>query len=205
MRFLPLKPIFETESNISGKISVFQDGVERKLVVNGATQSIYRSDGSERGYWMGMVPESQVKSVLLLGVGGGTIAKLLRRRWPEVRIVGYELDPVLVSVATSFFDFDEKMELHLEDARKSFENTEKFDYIAVDLYKDHKYVTFAEEPLFLQKIKFKLSTAGVSSFNRIPDSSHGRELEYFESRLRAVFGEVWSQLAEQNFIYWARH
>lgn len=200
----PLKTLFETNSDISGKTSVVQDGVERKLLVNGATQSILRIDGSERGYWLGMIPEQEIKSALLLGVAGGTIAKLLRKRWSEVRVVGYELDPVLVRVATSFFDLDSQLEVHVADARAAFEDPEKFEYIAVDLYSTWGYVPFAEELSFLKQIRDKLSPDGLVAFNRIPSSCHGEDLGYFADRLREVFSEVWIQEAEYNVIFWGR-
>lgn len=211
---LALDKLFETESALSGKIEVWQDGVERKLVIGGATQSIYRVDGSERGYWLGLipqekvwhglVPEEKVGSALILGLGGGTAAQLLRRRNPEVAIVAYEIDPEVVRVARSYFALDPQTEVRVDDLRQALTTPERYDLVVVDAYTGHQFAEAAEEPQFLAGIRSKLNPGGWAAFNRIPSLTNRSVLRRFEDNLREVFSNIIVKKADLNLIFWAR-
>src|ERR1700716_715538 len=102
MRLRLWNNIYETNSKTSGAIKVLEKGPERILLIGNGKQSIFRSDGKYHDYWTGLTPELQhLESSLILGLGGGTIATILRKRWPEVRIDAYEIDPEVVRVAIS--------------------------------------------------------------------------------------------------------
>lgn len=196
--------IYEENSPVSGKIEVWQHGAERKLLVNGATQSIYRLDGKERGYWVGLVPENEIKSALLLGLGGGTVARILRARWPGVRIVSYELDPAVVRVATSYFALDPATEVRVADFREALRAEERFDLIVVDLYSGHRFLKEAESEEFMMKLQDRLNSNGMVAFNRIPVLINKDQLSEFESCLRKIFKEVVVKKADLNLIYWGK-
>ena len=198
-----LSRLHEETSPISGKIEVIEDGVERKLLIEGATQSIYRTDGTERGYWLGLIPEQEVRSALILGLGGGTAVRLLRKRWPGVRVVAYELDPAVVRAATSFMNLDQGAEVRIADFREALRDPEKFDCIIVDLYRGHKFIPEAESESFLKELRVKLHPGGLVAFNRIP--AFGRqELDQFEDRLCGIFSKVWTAQADLNLVYWGQ-
>lgn len=132
--------LYSVHSAISGEIEVWQKGVERELRVNGSRQSILRLDGSSRGYWKKLVPETEVKRALILGLGGGTVVKYLRQRWPEVKVVGYELDPEVVRVATAYFDLDPQTKVIISDFREVLKTSEIYDLIIVDLYHGANFI-----------------------------------------------------------------
>src|SRR6185312_2461193 len=58
------------------------------------------------GYWPRMLPERCPERALLLGLGGGTLAALLARRCPDVRIVGIEHNAEVLAVARRDFRLD---------------------------------------------------------------------------------------------------
>lgn len=194
--------LYQLSSPVSGEIEVWQVGVERQLLVNGSRQSIYRLDGSSRGYWKKLVPESEVRSALILGLGGGTAAKYLRKRWPGVRILGYEIDPEVVRVATAYFDLDKGVEVRTEDFRDALKLIEFFDLIIVDLYQGSKFVPEAEDFMFIKSLLGKLNTGGIVAFNRSPMFSNQAELREFEKTLRSLFKTVRKEKADLNVIYW---
>lgn len=196
--------LYCTESPVSGEIEVWQNGAERELLVNGSRQSIYRPDGSTRGYWKKLVPETEVKSVLILGLGGGTVAGYLRQRWPGIRIVGYELDPEVVRVATAYFDLDRETEVRTEDFREALKTKEVFDFIIVDLYHGSKFISEAGEERFIRSLPKKLNPGGKAAFNRSPVFSGKGELGEFEKALRLVFPKVRKEKADLNIIYWGQ-
>ena len=98
------KSIYQVDSPISGQIEVIDSGHTRKLLINRTTQSTTRP--ARGSVWTALIPPDRVSSALILGLGGGTVAKLLREKWPEIQIVGYELDEAVVQVAASFLDLD---------------------------------------------------------------------------------------------------
>lgn len=69
------------------------------------------------------LPPGQIRSVLLLGVGGGALIRLLQRYVSPQRILGVDLDPVHLNVARRFFGVRDA-ELVRADAR---------DYVAAEL------------------------------------------------------------------------
>ena len=203
-KIFALTKIYETTSKVSGIVQVYQQGNERKLVVGGATQSIYRTDESSRGYWGGLLPENKVDSVLLLGLGGGTVTKILRKKWPDVQIIAYELDPVIVKVARALFNLDKKIEIRIADARKSFLTRDNFDLVIVDLYLGNKLADFTTSPKFIKGVAKKLNSPGFAVFNRIPTSYNDQELRDFDAVINSVFKESWAQKADLNLVFWGK-
>lgn len=63
------------------------------------------------------LPAGQIRSVLLLGVGGGALIRLLQTFVAPARIVGVDLDPVHLDVARRFFGVRDA-ELVCADARE---------------------------------------------------------------------------------------
>ena len=104
-----LKVLYQATSPVSGKVEVTQRGRERRLMVQGICQSVgMETPGIERRYWGRVVAEvrkrrDSLQNALILGLGGGTVAHLLRREFSQVEITGVELDPQIVDVAERFF------------------------------------------------------------------------------------------------------
>ena len=196
--------LYAAKSEVSGEIEVWQNGVERELLVNGSRQSIIRLDQTERGYWKKLVPKTEVTRALILGLGGGTVASYLKKRWPGVKIVSYELDPEMVRAAIAFFDLDPKIEVRTKDFREALKTGEKYDLIIVDLYVGSKFVDAAQDALFIKALKSKLTPLGRVAFNRSPVFSRQGELKDFEKMLQSIFPLVTREKADLNVIYWGQ-
>jgi spermidine synthase len=79
----------------------------------------------------------KVRRVLLLGVGGGAAAHLLRDWCPGVHITGVELNPVHLSLARRYFDLKgRQLSLIQGDARQYVRQYrgDKFDLVIEDLF-----------------------------------------------------------------------
>jgi spermidine synthase len=77
------------------------------------------------------------KSFLVLGLGGGTVTRHLRRYYPQAQITSVELDPAVVEIAQSHFGFqpDAQSKVVVEDARRFLARTsETYDVIFLDAY-----------------------------------------------------------------------
>ena len=85
--------IEEIESPINGKIQIFDQFSSKKFVrVGGITQS---GEIVEK-IWENVLVALRCSSFgihnsLILGLGCGTVAELLAKKWPDIRITGIEL------------------------------------------------------------------------------------------------------------------
>lgn len=203
------KLLYEVESSISGKIKIIQDGPERRLVVGGLNQSINADapDVEER-IW-GVLAQTQtsnlkIQNSLILGLGGGTVAHLLTKRFGPISIDAVEIDPMMVEVGKKFFNFDKLPNLNIiiADAVSVVQNPSDYFLlpnayclIIVDLYCGSHYPPEAESLSFLAGLKRLTHPSGVVVFNRI---SGGKDSE-FEEKLRKSFGGFEKKLVPSKF------
>ena len=85
---------------VPARVRIGEDGGRAALLVDGVVQSISPEDGlAGGGYWAAMVPDDPPRNALILGLGGGTLARLLQARWGDVPMVGVDNDPEIVETA----------------------------------------------------------------------------------------------------------
>jgi len=81
-----------------------------------------------------------LKNILLLGLGGGSVIKTLRKDFHyQNTITALDIDPVIISIAQKEFDIieDQKLEILCTDAQQfMLKNNKKFDLIIIDLFVD---------------------------------------------------------------------
>ena len=82
----------------------------------------------------------KVNSILLLGLGGGSVIETLRIDFHYLKpIVAIDIDPVIIDIAKNEFNLkeDENLQIICEDALKFMQsNTHEFDLIIIDLFID---------------------------------------------------------------------
>lgn len=89
-------------------------GGDRRLEIDGTFASVWRRDQAATGsVWDALVapllllPASRRRRVLILGLGGGSAARLARALAPRARIVGVEPDRLVVAAARRHFGLDD--------------------------------------------------------------------------------------------------
>ncbi|MGH3080151.1 MAG: fused MFS/spermidine synthase [Gaiellaceae bacterium] len=135
------------------------------------------------------------RDVLFIGLGGGSSPKRLWRDFPDLRLQGVELDPVVVDVAYRFFELprDSRLRVAVDDGRRYLDRTERrWDAILIDaFYADAiPFHLFTSE--FLELAKSRLSPGGVILTNTI-GSLAGDQSRLFRSvyrTYRSVFPTV---------------
>ncbi len=135
----------------------------------------------------------KIKSVLLLGLGGGGVIKGIRKRFGQVEIIAIEHDPVMVEIAKkTYLRKTEKIKIILEDAVKVIGGLEqKFDVILVDLFKGKTPAEVLKSEDFIEDIQKILNKNGYLLVNFYLD----------EKTLRPIFGRYFFQ--ELGLRYWA--
>jgi spermidine synthase len=115
----------------------------RALRINGTFASWYVPGRARTGsVWdalaapLLLLPPARRRSVLILGLGGGSVARVVRALAPRAEIVGVEQDPEVVRAARAHFDLDE---LHVRivegDASRYLGQTRrKFDVVVEDVF-----------------------------------------------------------------------
>ncbi len=74
--------------------------------------------------------------MLILGLGGGSAARIVRALAPRARIVGIERDPEVVNAAKTWFDLDELgIEIIVSDAQSYLRRARRqFDVVLEDIF-----------------------------------------------------------------------
>lgn len=110
-------------------------------------------------------------SILILGFGAGSAASILRDECNvNNRIVGVEIDPVVIKVAREHFYLDKlnNVEIVINDAYSYVEtNIEKHELILIDLYVDDKIPPKFETPEFISLVSKRLVKGGKVVFNKL--------------------------------------
>jgi spermidine synthase len=115
----------------------------RELLVDGTFASWYEPGRAATGsVWDAIaapllaLPLARRRNILVLGLGGGSAARLARALAPDARIVGVELDPAVVEVARARLDLDAVgAEVVLADARDFLaRERRRYDAILEDVF-----------------------------------------------------------------------
>jgi spermidine synthase len=182
------------------RVRVGTDDGQRALLVEGVVQSVAVAGPTFRGpgYWPAMVPDVRPRRALLLGLGAGTVAQLIVRRFGAVPMIGVEADLEVLSFARSDFD------LHLPSLTvveaDAFEYVaacdERFDYIAVDLYRGAQLQGTALARPFLRALRALLLPGGQVYVNLFQDGRTAKRLH----RLRQVFPLATVEIVGKNAV-----
>jgi spermidine synthase len=151
---------------------VGEDGGRTALLVNGIVQSISPEDGlAAGGYWAAMVPDVRPSRGLILGLGGGTLARLLHVRWGVFPIVGVDDDPAILELATQLGWLpSQALEVVIADAFEYVQTSnDRFDYIAIDLFRGEQLALRAFGKPFLRRVRNLLEPRGRLAMNLFTD------------------------------------
>lgn len=173
----------------SHDVRIGEDSGRAALLVNGVVQSISPEDVlTEGGYWAAMLPDLRPRHALILGLGGGTLARLLQARFGDISIVGVDDDPVILSVAADAGWLPcQGLDVVVGDAFEFVQTChDHFDYIAVDLFRGEHLPGRAFGKPFLRRLRSLLVPHGRLAINLFSDLRVFTRLEriatFFEIR-----------------------
>lgn len=143
---------------------------------------------------------TQIVSVLMIGLGGGSAQQSFAHYHPAVTIQTVEIDPMVVQVAKDYFQFheSEQQKVEVSDGRVFLRrNTARYDLIILDAYVRGRYGSSIPQHLatkeFFQLVRGHLTTNGVVAYNVI-GSLTGWQADIVGAiyrTLKAVFPEVY--------------
>jgi spermidine synthase len=143
------------------------------------------------------------RSVLIIGLGGGTIPRALQEVIPNARIDVVEIDPAVVNVARRYFDMGQNGNLNVIEAdgrvhvKRALRGQQRYDLIMLDAF-DHEYIPehlLTQE--FLQEVKSLLTPTGVLAANTFSSS---RLYDHESATYASVFPQFFNLKRENRVI-----
>lgn len=219
----------EIESPINGKIAVVK-GIAYGIYIQ--VEGLTQSGGILKSVWrkpLKKLHQSPFTNhrTLILGLGGGTVAGLVREYWPEAKITGVDLDPVMVELGKKYLGLDKynvnvvigdaseyigNREQDTRDKNKKTGNKgwgisnnkkrreEKYDLILVDIYVGREYPKKFEEEKFIHLVSSLLAREGTAIFNRLYYGEKRSEAVKFGKKLEKIFSKVDVVYPEANIM-----
>jgi SAM-dependent methyltransferase len=174
--------------------------------VAGATMSTWHPSRVMTGYaWDAMTAGCLLRtagppcSVLMLGFGGGTVARQLAALLPQGRLVGVEMDAAAVKLARKWARDDAtgwQVEMVEADAYEWITHcTEKFDAVIEDIYAagpDDVFRPCELDAQLLRLIDCRRAKDGVLIINLVTGIGHEAYRRRARAALREHFGIIWS-------------
>ena len=190
LRHLPVRIVVQQ----SGRRALEVGGVTQSVVVpeidTGSSVSEQVASPALGGYWAAMLPQACPRQALVLGLGGGTVARWLGRRCPGVRIVGIERDEAVLATARAELGLDEiaGLEVVLADAFEWVPDAAQhqpgtYDYICLDLFEAGRAAMGSLATPFLRQVAALLTPAGTAAINLMVTRRTSEQLH----RLERVF------------------
>jgi spermidine synthase len=207
---LGTKILEEKKSKFNGELRVVKTlGMGTYIQANGLTQSggIVESIWSSTIKRLAISNKRLVKKCLILGLGGGTVAKLLRKKYPEAKITGVDIDPVIVGLGKKYLGLDGvDVKIEVGDALGFLTNrqsliTNRFDLIIVDLYNGDQFPEKFETEDFSKLVRSYLTNNGISIFNRLYFGEKRPQAVKFGNKLQKVFSKVEWYYPEANLMF----
>lgn len=165
-------PVEQRKGRLTSFLEVVLDN--GKLVLN--TANVNYSYGSLHDIFYKTfqklnIPEREIKNVLILGFGGGSIASLLIDTFHKnCAITGVEADEVVIELAKKHFNIErfKNLDIHKTDAYTFVAGcTQKFDLIAIDIFVEDETPEKFSDNQFLLSISKLLTPTGIVCYNRM--------------------------------------
>jgi len=148
-----------------------------------------------------MVPDVRPRRALLLGLGAGTIARLLHARFGPVPIVGVDDDRSVLDIARDELADLPSLELVDDDAFAYVARAEeRFDLACIDLYRGAQPQPRIVSRPFLRQLRALLAPRGQAAFNLFVD----RRVETRVGRIGRVFRVLERIRVGKNLVVWCR-
>ncbi|RMF92834.1 MAG: hypothetical protein D6736_02720 [Nitrospinota bacterium] len=197
--------VIHRETSDYHHILVTEDGQSRYLRFDSSWQSgMFLTDPNRTNFvyndyfFLSLVINPEIRTVLFIGLGGGSSPKKFHHDFPEMDIEVVEIDPAVLAIAQKYFYFttDERLRVYIEDGRTFLEQQEKtYDLIVHDAYYSEAVPLHLMTREFFELVHRRLSPRGVVAFNLIGElSGYGSEMT------RAVY-KSWIDIFAQVFVF----
>jgi spermidine synthase len=148
----------------------------------------------------------QARSCLVLGLGGGSIPRMLLAARPRMEVEAVEIDPAVVELASMYFDIRAlpRFTIHLDDAAEFLRRCiSYYGIVVVDTYVGERFPDQCATQKFIKDARKCLLDDGVLVVNWL--SGDERIRADLLKNIESVMGTVWQLpgLTTHNLLYFA--
>ena len=194
----------------NGDIRVIEEAGSYKLLVNGA----HESSAYIAKFWghalkhLQLPQPKKIKNILIFGVAGGTVIRMLARTYPHAHMIGVDIDSVMIDLGKKYFALDTIVNLSLKvaDARMYIQkrHAQKYNLIVIDVYIGRDLPDFLQDMKFLRGVATMLSPQGHILVNYLRDGEYEQKAQNLENVLKDIFSEVHHTNYLNNRFFLAR-
>ena len=196
-------------------IQVYDEDGKRTLSFNGSWETTMSLTNPLAGHFeyteyfqMPWLWNTNIKSVLMEGLGGGSTPRAYQHYYPNVKVDVVEIDPAVVEVAKKYFTVTEtpNLVIHTNDGRVFLrQSTNVYDVILMDAYSTTRYGSSLPRQLttkeFFTLASQHLSTNGVLAYNvigQIQGSYRANVIGAIYRTMKEVFPQVYMFPADES-------
>lgn len=162
-------------------IRVLEEKGKYKLLVDGSRQSgeYVLTLWQQALCAFGIIPSPDIRSILLLGVAGGTLIHLLHALYPDATIHGVDVDERMIDIGNKYFCLGnvKGLTLTVSDAKKFVEGAvakkKQWDMVVVDLFVGAAIPAFVGEERFIRDLKRIMTPKGMLLINYLCEREYG--------------------------------
>ncbi len=198
---MPLARI-ESVDTAFQRVEVWKSEMESEFRVEGAIHAWWHQKRFLTGLaWDNLAagallrPGGPPRSILMLGLAGGTAFRILRHLLPEVELTAIDIDQGIVELARRHMDLDSnRIEIHYADAYDWLRtNKRRFDVVIDDIYLAGKTDVFrphAWDKSQLETLRRAVAPGGLLTANLVTGKGHRAMQSHSRSVLKSAFPMV---------------
>lgn len=214
-------------SPVNGEISVIKSLAFGTYISAG---NLTQSGGVVEEIWRKVLKKVHssyplVHNSLILGLGGGSTAKIIRKLWPDAKITGVDIDPLMIELGKKYLGLDKynvqvqtqdamgfliqksklktqnyKLKFKTKNSIYNIQNT-KYNLVCVDLYVGDNFPIKFESDEFLRRTRTVLADKGIVVFNRLYYGERRKQAMLFGEKLKKHFSKVDYVFPQANLMF----
>ena len=172
-------------------VTLWSRGVRQTAI---STKSPLPLIESSRNMLLALAFCTHPKRALILGLGGGSVARMLLAALPDLTIDAIEIDPAMATLARQHFGLRPSSRLHLVLADATAYARERareaeYDLVLVDAYLGNRFATGLTADAALERLRRCLTPEGVLVMNFFSGNRRALEpaLHSLDHRFRSIF------------------
>jgi spermidine synthase len=204
------REIYRSSSPYNTDICVIEKNSSLRLFVNGIEQSGGSIDSVLRRAYNACIFSSEIHTMLLLGVGGGSLISMIQKQFPDCHVDAVDIDSEIIKIAKTYFGFQHKRNVtwHISDAFAFVQHAVKkhdsaYDLIIIDLYVGRDIPEFVWNCSFLKYIQMLLAPKGSIFINVVHDERYINNMKKLVEILQSLFKRVQIHPIEYNTFFLA--
>ncbi|MBI3559728.1 fused MFS/spermidine synthase [Candidatus Gottesmanbacteria bacterium] len=201
--------VLTTSSRYNRDIKIIRELGGYKLLVNGSRQSgpYIRKLWERALHTFRLYAYPEMNTILVLGMGGGTVIDLLAKRFPHASITSVDIDPTIILIAKQYFGIGKHLNVRLmhADARLfvklCIKKAQVFDIIVIDLFIGRDIPEFVGTSEFYQSVKQTLKPKGTVILNYLREFEYQKKSDMLFLMLKRLFPTVHDFASANNRFF----